>query len=56
VGAGCGVTAGVGCALVHPDDDVAGAVHRADAAMYLAGAAMYLAGAAGGDRVRDLAL
>jgi diguanylate cyclase (GGDEF)-like protein len=47
-GVACGVTASVGCALVHPDDDVAGVVHRADAAMYLAKAA-------GGDRVRDLA-
>ncbi len=35
-GAGCRVTASVGCAPVHPDDDVAGVLHRADAAMYLA--------------------
>jgi PleD family two-component response regulator len=48
VGVGCGVTAGVGCALLHPDDDVAGVLHRADAAMYRAEAA-------GGDRVHDLA-
>jgi diguanylate cyclase (GGDEF)-like protein len=48
VGAGCGVTASVGCVLVHPDDDVAGVLHRADAATYRAKAA-------GGDRVADLA-
>ncbi len=48
VGVGCGVTAGAGCALLHPDDDVAGVLHRADAAMYRAEAA-------GGDRVHDLA-
>ncbi|MGY1672446.1 GGDEF domain-containing protein [Geodermatophilus sp. SYSU D00710] len=46
-GAGCGVTASVGCALVRPDDDVADVLHRADAAMYRAKAA-------GGDRVHDL--
>jgi hypothetical protein len=48
VGAGCGVTASVGCALVHPDDAVVDVLHRADAAMYRAKAA-------GGDRVHDLA-
>ncbi|PWW24949.1 diguanylate cyclase (GGDEF)-like protein [Geodermatophilus normandii] len=48
VGAGCGVTASVGRALVRPGDDVAGVLHRADAAMYRAKAA-------GGDRVADLA-
>ncbi|SFO25610.1 hypothetical protein SAMN05660359_02287 [Geodermatophilus obscurus] len=44
----CGATASVGCALLHPDDDVAGVLHRADAALYRAEAA-------GGDRVHDLA-
>ncbi|MGY1695352.1 MULTISPECIES: diguanylate cyclase domain-containing protein [unclassified Geodermatophilus] len=48
VGAGCGVTGSVGCALVHADDAVADVLHRADAAMYRAKAA-------GGDRVHDLA-
>ncbi len=42
------MTASVGCALLHPDDDVAGVLHRADAALYRAEAA-------GGDRVHDLA-
>jgi diguanylate cyclase (GGDEF)-like protein len=48
VGAGHGVTASVGRALVGPADDVAGVLHRADAAMYRAKAA-------GGDRVHELA-
>jgi PleD family two-component response regulator len=48
VGARTGVTASVGCALLHPGDDVADVLHRADAAMYRAKAA-------GGDRVADLA-
>ncbi|MGY1729836.1 diguanylate cyclase domain-containing protein [Geodermatophilus sp. SYSU D01062] len=48
VGAGFGVTGSVGCALVHPGDDVAGVLHHADEAMYRAKAA-------GGDRVADLA-
>ncbi|SFP30961.1 diguanylate cyclase (GGDEF) domain-containing protein [Geodermatophilus dictyosporus] len=48
VGAGHGVTASVGRALVASEDDVAGVLHRADAAMYRAKAA-------GGDRVHELA-
>ena len=47
-GAAHSVTGSVGRALVEPDDDVAGVLHRADAAMYRAKAA-------GGDRVHDLA-
>ncbi|SDC88450.1 diguanylate cyclase (GGDEF) domain-containing protein [Geodermatophilus telluris] len=48
VGAGHGVTASVGRALVGAGDDVAGVLHRADAAMYRAKAA-------GGDGVHELA-
>ncbi|MBM7805098.1 diguanylate cyclase (GGDEF)-like protein [Geodermatophilus bullaregiensis] len=48
VGAAHGVTGSVGRALVGHDDDVAGVMHRADAAVYRAEAA-------DGDRVHDLA-
>jgi diguanylate cyclase (GGDEF)-like protein len=46
VGAGAGVTASVGVALIHPDDDADLLLHRADAAMYRAKTA-------GGDRVTE---